>query len=108
MAVIWISDSKGTCQLLILSQVILSLQLPLAIVPLVHFTSKRLKMGAFVNRPWVQALAWAISTVIIALSRWCGELQSAIESEKRPRVPGNSWYRLSLPIQCLGRRDFSR
>lgn len=68
VVVIWISGSKGTYQLLILSQVILSLQLPFAIVPLVHFTSDRLKMGAFVNRLWVRGLAWAISAVIIALN----------------------------------------
>jgi manganese transport protein len=58
----------GTYDLLILSQVILSLQLPFAIVPLVHFTSDRGRMGQFSNRVWVQALAWLAAGTIIALN----------------------------------------
>ena len=48
----------GTASLLVLSQVILSLQLPFAVVPLVVFTSSRRKMGEFVNPLWIKALAW--------------------------------------------------
>ncbi|OAJ75547.1 divalent metal cation transporter [Brevibacillus sp. SKDU10] len=59
---------KGTTELLILSQVILSIQLPFAIVPLVQFTSSKAKMGEFVNKKWVTAIAWLISGVIIALN----------------------------------------
>jgi manganese transport protein len=66
--VIWIFGDKGTYQLLILSQVILSLQLPFAIVPLVHFTSDKMKMGSFASRLWVKILAWATSLIIIALN----------------------------------------
>jgi manganese transport protein len=66
--VIAISGSKGTYKLLILSQVILSLQLPFAIVPLVHFTSDKLKMGSFVNKWWVKVLAWITSIIIILLN----------------------------------------
>ncbi|HKK40781.1 MAG TPA: Nramp family divalent metal transporter [Bacteroidales bacterium] len=66
--VISISGSEGTYKLLILSQVILSLQLPFAIVPLVHFTSDRLKMGSFVNKLWVKVLAWITSVIIILLN----------------------------------------
>ena len=68
VVVIWIAGDQGTYQLLIFSQVILSLQLPFAIVPLVHFTSDRLKMGSFANRAWVKLLAWATSVIIIALN----------------------------------------
>jgi manganese transport protein len=68
VVVIWISGDQGTYKLLILSQVILSLQLPFAIVPLVHFTSDKLKMGSFANRPWVKLLAWITSIAIIALN----------------------------------------
>ncbi|HNY28147.1 MAG TPA: Nramp family divalent metal transporter [Candidatus Sumerlaeota bacterium] len=68
VAVILIAGDEGTYKLLILSQVILSLQLPFAIVPLVHFTSDKLKMGSFVSRWWVKALAWITSAVIIALN----------------------------------------
>jgi manganese transport protein len=66
--VIAISGDKGTYKLLILSQVILSLQLPFAIVPLVHFTSDKLKMGSFASRWWVKILAWITSIIIIVLN----------------------------------------
>jgi manganese transport protein len=68
VVVIWISGDEGTYKLLILSQVILSLQLPFAIVPLVHFTSDKLKMGSFASKLWVKALAWATSAAIIVLN----------------------------------------
>jgi manganese transport protein len=58
----------GTASLLVFSQVILSLQLPFAVVPLVAFTSNRLKMGQFVNPRWIQGLAWSTAAVIIALN----------------------------------------
>jgi manganese transport protein len=61
---------RGTAQLLILSQVILSLQLSFAVVPLVAFTSSRAKMGRFANPPWLQAVAWATAIVIAALNGW--------------------------------------
>lgn len=69
-AVITISifGEEGTYKLLILSQVVLSLQLPFAIVPLVHFTSDKLKMGAFASRMWVKVLAWITSAIIISLN----------------------------------------
>jgi manganese transport protein len=61
---------KGAGALLILSQVILSLQLSFAVVPLVHFTSQRGKMGGFVNRPWLAATAWGVAAAIIGLNVW--------------------------------------
>ncbi|MBI5131788.1 MAG: Nramp family divalent metal transporter [Rhodopseudomonas palustris] len=63
----WFGE-KGTGQLLILSQVVLSLQLPFAVVPLVMFTSSRAKMGAFVAPRWLTASAVVIAVVIIALN----------------------------------------
>lgn len=59
---------SGTAQLLILSQVILSLQLSFAVIPLVKFTSDKAKMGEFVNRPWLKALAWTVAVIIAALN----------------------------------------
>ena len=59
---------SGTAQLLILSQVILSLQLPFAVVPLVRFTSDRTKMGAFASRRSTAVLAWVVALLIIALN----------------------------------------
>lgn len=59
---------SGVAKLLVLSQVVLSLQLPFAIVPLVNFTSNHTKMGAFVNPKWLTALAWTVTLIIIALN----------------------------------------
>jgi manganese transport protein len=64
---IWYGE-KGTAQLLILSQVILSLQLPFAVVPLVLFTADRRKMGELVAPRWLTAIAILIATAIIALN----------------------------------------
>jgi manganese transport protein len=60
----------GTAKLLILSQVILSLQLSFAVVPLVQFTSDRRKMGEFANPRWLQALAWITAAVIAFLNAY--------------------------------------
>ncbi len=68
--VIAISGSHGTYRLLILSQVILSLQLPFAIVPLIQFTSDREWMGKFVSPLWVRVLSWLVALFIISLNVW--------------------------------------
>ena len=60
----------GVGQLLILSQVILSLQLSFAVVPLVLFTSDKTKMGRFVNRKWLVVVAWFITVIIIGLNAY--------------------------------------
>jgi manganese transport protein len=62
--------SKGVGALLILSQVILSLQLSFAVIPLVLFTSDRKKMGSFVNGPILTASAWTVAIVIAGLNAW--------------------------------------
>jgi manganese transport protein len=64
---IWFGE-KGTAQLLILSQVILSLQLPFAVVPLVMFTADRRKMGELIAPRWVTALAALVAAIIIVLN----------------------------------------
>ena len=63
-----LAGEKGTAQLLILSQVVLSLQLPFAVVPLVMFTASRAKMGEFVAPRWLTALAALVAVAIIALN----------------------------------------
>jgi manganese transport protein len=60
----------GTMKLLILSQVILSLQLSFAVFPLVQFTSERAKMGEFTNPAWLKRLAWTVAIVIGSLNAW--------------------------------------
>jgi manganese transport protein len=59
---------RGTGQLLILSQVVLSMQLPFAVVPLVQFTSDRARMGPLTIPRWVAAIAWVIAAVLIVLN----------------------------------------
>jgi manganese transport protein len=59
---------RGTANLLIFSQVVLSLQLSFAVVPLVMFTNDRRKMGEFVNSLWLKLLAWSVAVVIICLN----------------------------------------
>ena len=61
---------SGTARLLILSQVVLSLQLSFAVFPLVMFTSDREKMGRFVNPGWLKALSYAVATTIAVLNGW--------------------------------------
>ncbi len=61
---------RGAAQLLILSQVILSLQLSFAVFPLVRFTSDRLKMGEFVNPLWLKVLAYLIAFGIAGFNGW--------------------------------------
>jgi manganese transport protein len=63
-----IYGEHGTASLLVFSQVVLSLQLPFAVVPLVAFTSNRKKMGRFVNPSWIMWLAWITAAIIITLN----------------------------------------
>ena len=63
-----IYGGKGAASLLILSQVILSIQLSFAVIPLVKFTSDKLKMGKFVNSPWLKYTAWAVSVIIMGFN----------------------------------------
>ena len=70
---VWVILSAGeaaTYQLLILSQVILSLQLPFAIIPLIRFTSDPVRMGVFANAAWVKILAWLCAAIIVGLNLW--------------------------------------
>jgi manganese transport protein len=64
------SSNMSVFKLLIFSQVILSLQLPFAVIPLVKFTSSARKMGPFVSPRWVRGLAWLAAAIIVALNVW--------------------------------------
>jgi manganese transport protein len=68
--VVAFTGERGTEKLLLLSQVILSLQLSFAVIPLVLFTGNRKKMGEFVNAPWLQALSWFVAALIAGLNAW--------------------------------------
>lgn len=66
--VILVYGEGETGALLVFSQVVLSLQLGFAIIPLIHFTSDKEKMGAFVIKPWVRTAAWIIAAIIVSLN----------------------------------------
>ena len=62
------ASDKSLLQLLVLSQVVLSFQLPFAIVPLVQFTSDRRRMGPFAMPLWLKVLAWTCAVVVVGLN----------------------------------------
>ncbi len=66
--VIYFYGEERTGDLLVLSQVILSLQLGFAVIPLIHFTSDREKMKEFAIKPWVRICAWAAAGLIVSLN----------------------------------------
>ena len=65
---IMIAGEDQMQHLLVLSQVVLSLQLAFAVIPLIHFTSDRKNMGEFASPTWVKALAWTTATIIVGLN----------------------------------------
>ena len=68
--VIWMAGSHGTFQLLLLSQVVLNLQLPFAIVPLLQFTNDPRRMGEFASGWKIRAAGWATAAVVLGLNIW--------------------------------------
>ena len=70
IVVVGLSGEHGVAQLIILSQVILSLQLSFAVVPLVIFTSQKRKMGSFANGPILTASAVIVTVAIMGLNAW--------------------------------------
>ena len=102
--------------LLVLSQVVLSLQLSFAVIPLIVFTSDREKMGAFANRPWVIALAVLTTVIIVGLnvnlvaqevSRWsasAGANAWVLKLVVGPLVIGLGLLLAYVIVEPLGRR----
>ena len=66
--VTWIWGESHINELLIFSQVVLSMQLSFAVIPLVWFTSDPVRMGPFVNHTWMRNLAWIVSAIILSLN----------------------------------------
>jgi manganese transport protein len=97
VVVIWRSGDGATYQLIILSQVILSLQLPFAVIPLIHFTSDRKRMGPFANPGWVRALGWACAALIIGLNFWL-----ASDTLRQWSGQAGPWFWLVFGPFCAG------
>jgi manganese transport protein len=70
VATIYFYGEQSTLALLLLSQAIISMQLPFAVIPLVRFTDDKRRMGEFANRTWVKLLAWSTAAIILALNLW--------------------------------------
>lgn len=70
IAVLAYAGEHATLRLLILSQVVLSLQLPFAVIPLIRFASDPRRMGTFTIGPWTRRAAWAVALVIVGLNAW--------------------------------------
>jgi manganese transport protein len=68
VVVIGLFGEKETTQLLIISQVVLSMQLGFAVWPLMRFTDEKAKMGEFANRSWIRVLGWTSTIIIIILN----------------------------------------
>jgi manganese transport protein len=94
---IYYLGDNGTYKLLILSQVILSMQLPFAVIPLIRFTNDSRRMGEFANRAWVRVLAWGAAALIIALNLWL------VATTIGPWMMESSWHALlaGLPIAAV-------
>jgi manganese transport protein len=73
--VIAIAGEKATTHLLLLSQVILSMQLSFAVIPLIQFTGSQRIMGEFVDPLWVRGVGWLMAVAIVALNIWLLVLQ---------------------------------
>ena len=69
IAVAWFGE-KGTGPLLVFGQVVLSVQLSFAVIPLVQFTSDRAKMGRFANGPLTRSFAWLVALLIAGLNAY--------------------------------------
>jgi manganese transport protein len=101
--VIAMTGESGTYKLLIVSQVILSLQLPFAIVPLIQVTSDRRRMGEFVSPRWVRILAWISAVIIIALNTKL--VYDLLMEWMALPPPASTWTKyLVLPVvvACMG------
>ena len=100
MVAIWLAGSHGTFQLLILSQVVLNLQLPFAIIPLIQFTSDRDRMGEFTNGPWLRLTGWACAVIVLGLNIWLA-LQTIGDWAKAAGPYGPLVWVVTMPV-CLG------
>ena len=85
-AVIWFAGNSGTFQLLLLSQVVLNLQLPFAILPLLHFTNDPQRMGEFSSGRALRIGGWLTALIVIGLNIWLAAQTIAGWAAKRRPV----------------------
>jgi manganese transport protein len=72
---VYLAGDKGAYQLLLVTQAVLSLQLPFAVIPLIRFTADRRRMGEFASRAWLHGLAWLVAGINLILILWLARLK---------------------------------
>ncbi len=72
---VYFLGNQGAYQLLLLTQVVLSMQLPFAMIPLIHFTGDRRRMGEFASKTWLHSLAWMVAGISLLLNVWLAGLR---------------------------------
>ncbi len=97
---IWLAGSQGTMQLLILSQVVLNLQLPFAIIPLLQFTNDRRRMGEFASGWKIRAAGWVTAVIVLGLNIWLAAQEIIEWGHEAGRYAPLVWT-VSIAI-CLG------
>lgn len=102
VAVIHIAGDGGVGELIILSQVVLSMNLPFAIIPLIHFTGNPARMGTFVNKPWVKVSAWACAVAVIAANGWLVQQSIADWVKAAPGQAVPIWLASGIVVAMVG------
>jgi len=92
---LYFAGDAGTYQLIILSQVIINFQLPFAVIPLVHFTSDKKRMGEFASGVWLQIGAWFCAAFILVLNTWL------VWDEAAGWMAKSGSYRALVAIGCV-------
>jgi manganese transport protein len=84
--VIWIAGESEVDNLLVFSQVLLSMQLAFAVIPLIHFVSDKRRMGDFAIKPLVKTLAWTVAAIIVALNVKLVVEEALVLIERHPQA----------------------
>jgi manganese transport protein len=92
---LYLAGDAGTYQLIIFSQVIINFQLPFAVIPLVHFTSDKKRMGKFANGAWLKVAAWFSAAFILVLNAWL------VWDEAAGWITHSGSYRLLVALGCV-------
>jgi manganese transport protein len=99
VTVLTLRGDQGVLELLVLSQVVLSLQLPFAMVPLIRFTSDKRIMSSFCSPPWMRQLAWTATAAICGLSIWL--VMRTLSASVSEMVVSAPWVPLMLLLALL-------
>ena len=102
VAVLVVMGEEGVLRLLVLSQVVLSLQLPFAMVPLIRFTNDRAVMGRFASPSWMRGLAYAAAATITALNVWLVWQTLAQSDGAAVDLAGWRWVLGGIGLACGG------